>query len=85
MNTGSIILEILSPEKRLFKGEVSRVYIPGKKAPFVILLNHAPIISLLDKGVVKWSNNDGEQEIAVASGVVEAKNNYVTVCIETIK
>ena len=82
MNTGNMTLEILSPEKRLFRGTVSCVYVPGKKAPFVILYNHAPIISVLDKGVVKWKSEEGEQALPVAGGFVEAKNNNVTICIE---
>ncbi len=83
MDVNNIILEILSPEKTIFKGSVSYVYIPGKKAPFVILNNHAPIISVLDKGMVKWESNEGEQTLAVTGGFVEAKNNNVTICIET--
>ena len=85
MDAGNMVLEILSPEKTLFKGEVTRVFIPGAKAPFVILYNHAPIISLLGEGMVKWSGADGERSIGVAGGFVEAGNNHITVCVENLK
>lgn len=84
MNADNMTLEILSPEKSLFKGKVSYVYIPGKKAPFVILYNHAPIMSALDKGVVKWKSEEAEHSLVVASGFVEAKNNNVTICVEPV-
>lgn len=85
MNVGNIMLEILSPEKTIFKGAVSRIYIPGKKDPFLILHNHAPIISSIDKGTIKWEFEEGEQSLIVDGGFIEAGNNNVTICIETVK
>lgn len=85
MSAGNMMLEILSPEKSLFKGEASHVSVPGSKAPFVILYNHAPIISKLDKGSVVWDGEDGRQSIDIEGGFLEACGNYVTICIETVK
>ena len=85
MSAGNMILEILSPEKSLFKGEVSRISVPGAKAPFVILYNHAPIVSMLDKGCVAWDGEAGRQSIDVEGGFLEARGNYVTICVETVK
>ena len=48
-----MILEIVSPEATLFKGEVTSVALPGVNGEFQILNNHAPIVSLLTKGNVK--------------------------------
>jgi F-type H+-transporting ATPase subunit epsilon len=50
-----MILEIVSPEATLFKGEVTSVALPGINGEFQILNNHAPIVSLLGKGNVKIS------------------------------
>ena len=50
-----MILEIVSPEATLFKGEVTSVALPGVNGEFQILNNHAPIVSLLGKGNVKIS------------------------------
>jgi F-type H+-transporting ATPase subunit epsilon len=48
-----MILEIVSPEATLFKGEVTSVSLPGVDGSFQILNNHAPIVSILKKGSVK--------------------------------
>ncbi len=46
-------LEIVTPDKSLFEGEVDYVYCPGAHGSFGILNNHAPIIATLKKGLVK--------------------------------
>jgi F-type H+-transporting ATPase subunit epsilon len=48
-----MILEIVSPEATLFKGEVTSVAVPGVNGEFQMLNDHAPIVSLLGKGNVK--------------------------------
>ena len=48
-----MILEIVSPEATLFKGEVTSVSLPGVDGSFQILNNHAPIVSILKQGTVK--------------------------------
>lgn len=48
-----MIVEIVSPEATLFKGEVTSVAVPGVNGEFQMLNNHAPIVSLLTKGNVK--------------------------------
>ena len=48
-----MILEIVSPEATLFKGEVTSVALPGVNGEFQMLNNHAPIVSLLTKGNIK--------------------------------
>lgn len=77
-----MILEILSPEKRLFKGNVSRVALPGSMAPFVVLHNHAPIISVLSAGDIVWISEGEEQRMRIDSGFVEVKENCIIVCVE---
>jgi F-type H+-transporting ATPase subunit epsilon len=51
MKTDEIYLQVISPERVIFQGNVSLVRFPGKESPFVILRDHAPIMALLDKGV----------------------------------
>jgi F-type H+-transporting ATPase subunit epsilon len=48
-------LEIVSPEAVLFSGEVTSVSVPGIDGEFQMLNNHAPIVSILTKGDVKFS------------------------------
>ena len=81
---GTITLEILSPEKTLFKGEVALVRLPGAKAPFTVLLNHAPLVSMLDAGTVQWEAWDGSGEITISAGFIQVNDNYVTLCVETL-
>ena len=47
-----MVLEIVTPEAVLYKGKVSVVTLPGAKGSFQILENHAPIVSLLEKGTL---------------------------------
>lgn len=82
MKDSSITLDILSPEKSIFSGEVSFVTLPGGKAPFTVLHNHAPIISTLSQGKLSWVAEGEEKSIAVSGGFVEVKENRVTVCVE---
>ena len=82
MKDSSITLDILSPDKSIFSGEVSCVTLPGGKAPFTVLHNHASIISTLSQGKLSWVTDGEEKSIAVSGGFVEVKDNRVTVCVE---
>lgn len=76
-------LEILTPEKKLFKGEVHTITVPGKKGSFTILKNHAPIISTLSKGIIEFTTNEYKEEsIPVSGGVIEVKSNEIVVLAE---
>ena len=77
-------LEIISPEKSIFKGLVSKVLLPGGKAPFVVLHNHAPIITTLVAGAIVWESEAGEDSVAVSGGFAEVKENHVIACVETL-
>lgn len=74
-----MILEIISPEKKLFSGEASSVTVPGSSGMFQVLTNHAPIISTLKKGTVKVETAEGEKSFEINGGVVEVLNNKVVV------
>jgi F-type H+-transporting ATPase subunit epsilon len=81
-----MLLEIISPDKNLFSGEVVLVQVPGSKGSFEILKNHAPIISTLEHGVVRILSNDGSETIfEVDGGVIEAKNNKIIILAENAK
>ncbi|MFW5645436.1 MAG: ATP synthase F1 subunit epsilon [Bacteroidota bacterium] len=76
-------LEIITPEKKLFEGEVSLIQVPGTKGLFTILKNHAPIISTLEGGKIKIRNPYGEiSYFDIEGGVVEAKFNHIIVLAE---
>ena len=91
-----MILEIISPEKIIFTGEVESVAVPGVNGEFEMLNNHAAIVSNLKKGAIKVYGNitldDAQKEIfekgergyylGINSGTVEMKNNKVTALVE---
>ena len=76
-------LKIVSPEKIEFEGEVKSVLVPGTMGQFEILVNHAPIISSLDKGKVVYTLPDGEKKsLSITGGFVEVQKNVVSLCVE---
>lgn len=79
-----MILEVLTPDKKVFSGEVSSVTVPGAKGSFEVLNNHAPIISTLEKGSVKIKAKEGIQELTISGGVIEVLSNKVVVLAESI-
>ena len=79
-----MLLEIISPDKKLYSGEIYSIQVPGSKGSFQILKNHAPIISTLDKGKITILAEDGNKSsFEVDGGVIEAKNNKIIVLAES--
>ena len=73
-------LEIITPEKKVFEGDVISVQLPGTDGKFEILNNHAPIISTLTKGQVRVIDSSNNTEyFEINGGVIEMQNNKVIV------
>ena len=82
----SMELNILSPEKGILSGRaVDRVELPGAKGRFVVLKDHAPIISSLVGGVISFSSPEGDGSVEISSGFARVKDNVVTACVELPK
>ncbi|MGJ8591227.1 MAG: F0F1 ATP synthase subunit epsilon [Aquaticitalea sp.] len=89
-------LEIVSPEASLVSGEVESVTVPGVDGEFQMLNNHAPIVSLLTQGKVKFKGNatiadgheskftqeEGKWVLTINSGTLEMKDNKVIVLVD---
>ncbi len=75
-------VEIITPDKELFKGEATYVGVPGVDGSMGFLNNHAPLITVLKAGEVKVRTENGEQLFPVNGGVVEVSNNTVLVLAE---
>jgi F-type H+-transporting ATPase subunit epsilon len=76
-------LEIITPEKTLFSGDIEIVKLPGTLGSFEIMINHAPIISTLMSGRIKVKDTLGVVSYYdISSGVVEVLNNIVKVLVE---
>ena len=93
-----MILEIVSPEAKLFSGEITSISLHGVDGHFQMLNNHAPIVSTLQKGTVKItaSNfvfnketeslftkvNDQNYTLIIQSGTIEMKDNKAIVLVD---
>ncbi len=56
------------------------VQVPGKKGSFEILKNHAPVISTLEKGVIRIiTDKDQTEKIKINSGIIEVKSNNISI------
>lgn len=75
-------LEIITPDKKLFSGEVTSVQVPGTDGKLQILKNHAPLISTLGEGKVKIKSAEGAKTFDVKGGVIEVVKNKVILLAE---
>jgi F-type H+-transporting ATPase subunit epsilon len=79
-----MILEILTPDKKVYEGEITSVSLPGTLGSFEILAHHAPIISTLEDGKLVVRGSGKEEVFMIKGGVVENLNNHVVVLAEGI-
>ena len=76
-------LEIITPDQKIYSGEVDAVKLPGADGSFGVLKNHAPIIATLKKGIVKVTDTKKQIEnFNISGGVVEVQGNRVIVLAE---
>ena len=76
-------LEILTPEQKIFSGDVYGVQLPGIGGSFELLDRHAPMVSALKDGVLKILKDKTETvSYSIKSGFVEVLNNKATVLVE---
>jgi F-type H+-transporting ATPase subunit epsilon len=78
-----MFLEIITPDKKLFSGEVKSILLPGSDGKFGILDKHAPIISSLKQGTLKIVDlEEQKQTFEIKGGVVEMLDNKVIILAE---
>ena len=76
-------LEITTPDKQIFSGEITLVQLPGSDGLFEILNNHAPMIAALGPGRAKVQDSEGKtQFFDIRGGVCEVLENKITVLAE---
>ncbi len=81
----SFNLEIVSPVKLVYSGEVKSVSIPGTSGSFQVLQNHAPFISTFTVGKIKIEKDTEVLEFSTGGGVFEVKDNKAVVLAESIE
>ncbi len=77
-------LEIITPDKKIFEGEVNVATFPGADGSFQVMNNHAPLVSLLQGGVVSYKSKEGTSHVQITGGVVEVLKNKVIVLADGV-
>jgi F-type H+-transporting ATPase subunit epsilon len=77
-------LEIITPDRQVFAGEVTSAQFPGTDGLFEVLNNHAPLISALKAGDITVTSATGREAFHIAGGVVEVLRNNVIVLAEAV-
>ena len=79
-------IEIVTPDKRIFNGEIKSVRVPGKKGSFQVLKDHAPIVSTLENGPVIIVDQEGKETILeISGGVIEVKANKIILLADSVR
>jgi F-type H+-transporting ATPase subunit epsilon len=78
-----LILEIVTPEKMAFTGEVEEVTVPGTEGEFGVLRGHEAILTSVDIGELSFTKEGKKAYYAVNTGYAEVTAEKVTLLIET--
>jgi F-type H+-transporting ATPase subunit epsilon len=76
-------LSLVSPERRLFEGQVDQVDLPGVEGDFGVLAGHAPIIAMLRPGIVTVIAGGVSEKFVVFRGIAEFSEAYLTILAES--
>jgi F-type H+-transporting ATPase subunit epsilon len=78
-------IEIVTPDKKIFEGDIKSVRVPGRKGSFQVLKDHAPIVSTLESGSVIMVNQEGiETSYEISGGVIEVKANKIILLADSV-
>ena len=76
-------IEIITPEKQLYRGKAISVTVPSLQGPFTMLEHHAPIAAILEAGKIVLTDEENQQhEFAIKGGFCEQHDNYIIICAE---
>ncbi|HLN21046.1 MAG TPA: ATP synthase F1 subunit epsilon [Bacteroidales bacterium] len=79
-------IDIITPDRKVYEGDIKSVRVPGKKGSFQVLKDHAPIISTLESGTVVIVEEDDTQKVfEVSGGVIEVKANKIILLADAVK
>ena len=79
-------IEIITPDKKVYEGDIKSIRVPGRKGSFQVLKDHAPIISTLEDGTVIMVDQDNnEKRFQIDGGVIEVKMNTIILLAESVK
>ncbi|MGE5480162.1 MAG: FoF1 ATP synthase subunit delta/epsilon [Chloroflexota bacterium] len=79
-------VNIITPQKKFFEGDARSITLPGSKSPFQVLINHAPIVTSLERGRITIESDDGEKLFFESGeGFAEVRENHVYVAVESCR
>ena len=78
-----LLLEIVTPERLVYREEVDAVQVPGIEGELGILPHHTPLVSLLGVGELKIRKGGDEESFAIAGGFLQVRPDKVVVMAET--
>jgi F-type H+-transporting ATPase subunit epsilon len=81
----SLKLQLVTPDRSIFDGEVNEFTSPGAIGPFTILINHAPIVSALVPGMFKWKQDGRESKLLMGGGFLEFHENTGVVLASSVE
>jgi len=80
-----MFLEVLTPESKIYVGDIKGIQLPGIDGSFEILENHAPMVAALGNGKMKITLTNNEEKIySIESGFVQTSNNKTAVLAEGV-
>lgn len=79
-----LYLEIVTPEKKAFTGEVDIVLVPGSEGELGILPAHSPLVTSLRPGELRYTQSGKDTSLAIGTGVVEISNDRVSVLTDMV-
>jgi F-type H+-transporting ATPase subunit epsilon len=77
-------LTIITPDEKVFEGEVSEATFPGANGSFQVLKDHAALVSALIQGTVSYTTKEGRVSCVIEKGVVEINKNQMTLLAEKV-
>jgi F-type H+-transporting ATPase subunit epsilon len=81
-----IFVEIITPSKSAYKGQVISITVPGTLGNFQVLYNHAALMSTLEIGKIKIDDATGQHiEFATSGGTVEVRDNKVLILADSVE
>lgn len=78
-------LEIVTPSKVTYSGEIESITVPGTMGSFQVLKNHAPLISTFEVGIIKIQEKVESKYFATGGGTIEVQDNKVLVLADSFE
>ncbi|MDH3866348.1 MAG: F0F1 ATP synthase subunit epsilon [Desulfobulbaceae bacterium] len=78
-----ITLEVVTPKGAIVSDDVDIVSAPGFAGEFGVLANHAPFLSTIKVGTLRYKKDGSEVELMISGGFCEVSNNKITFLVES--